>query len=417
MLLQLFSREIEQQLAREFKYCWWGEKVFPDQSNHYFMRSIIFRAACVVAILCNPWIASSQQYYVVVGAFAAEEKASEFKGYLPLQFMDTSYTLTEQKNVLHFYILKTSDKESAVSKAMNLKKEVQSWRPEDTRKVVITPEGEISGEIMDRQGPDVKHEEITESSQASASATGSANAGAIPAKPSGKYFRFRIESPEGSPLQGDVHRVNFDNGRALAAYHSNTSVDLLYPGQTKEPMAVVCGLFGYKEIYKYIDYADPSLTDEEAYVDSAGSWVIPYKLERLEKGDVSLMHNVSFYKDAAVMRNSSMVDLDELVNMMHSNPYYEVTIHAHCNGKNKREIIALGPDKNFFDVAGSVKLYGSARDLTASRAEAIRAYLVAHGIDPERTKVFAWGASDRLVKENSPHADMNDRIEIEITRD
>jgi outer membrane protein OmpA-like peptidoglycan-associated protein len=252
---------------------------------------------------------------------------------------------------------------------------------------------------------------------ASASSSGSAaNAGGAPPKPVGKYFKFKIESPEGNPLSAQVHHVDFEKGRELAAYDANAFVDLLRPGQS-DPMAVVCGIFGYKEIHKYIDYSDPSSTDEEAYVDAQGAWVIPYKLERLEEGDVSIMYNVSFYKDASIMRKLSQTDLDELVKMMHSNPYYEITIHAHCNGKNKREIIALGSNKNYFDVAGSIKVTGSAKDLTVFRAEAIRSYLVDHGVDVRRTKIFPWGGSDMLVKADSPYANLNDRIEIEIIRD
>ena len=130
-----------------------------------------------------------------------------------------------------------------------------------------------------------------------------------------------------------------------------------------------------------------------------------------------MMYNVSFYIDVAVMRKGSQVDLEELVRMMHSNPYYEITIHAHCNGKNKREIIAPGTSKNYFDVAGSVKMMGTAKDLTTLRAEAIRSYLADNGVDPARVKIFSWGASDMLVKADSPHATLNDRVEIEFTRD
>ena len=180
---------------------------------------------------------------------------------------------------------------------------------------------------------------------------------------------------------------------------------------------MVFSRFGYKEVHKYVDYTDPSKTDNDAYVDAQGVWVIPYRLERVEAGDVSVMYNVSFYKDAAIMRKTSQVDLDELAGMMHKNPYYEITIHAHCNGKKKREVLALGAKKNYFDVDGSVRLTASARDLTALRAEAIRSYLVDHGVDPQRVNVFAWGGSDMLVKEDSPNANVNDRIEIEFTRD
>lgn len=378
------------------------------------MRSIILLAACIAATLGSPLTVCSQHYYVVIGAFAADENASEFKGYLPGQYMDTSYTVSDKQNLLHFYVLKTSDKETAISKTLQLQKEIEPLHAADQTGHV---ERGIGGSL-DTEAPPVRVEERSGSASASASSSsGVFSTGNVPPAPVGKYFKFRIESPDGGLLPGEVHHVDFANGRELAAYNANTFVDLLRPGQSSEPMAVVLGRFGYKEIHKYIDYADPSVTDAEAYVDSDGAWVIPYKLERLEEGDVSIMYNVSFYKDAAIMRKTSQVDLDELVKMMHSNPYYEITIHAHCNGKNKREIIALGPDKNYFDVAGAMTLQGTAKDLTALRAEAIRTYLADQGVDPSRTRIFSWGGSDMLVKANSPQANLNDRIEIEIIRD
>lgn len=381
------------------------------------MRLFIFRAACIAAILSSPLIAFSQHYYVVVGAFAADENASEFKGYLPDQVMDTSYTITENKNLMHFYVLKTSDKEIAVYRSLQLQKAIDAWKVQQGAGTFKEMENTISGNLpLTATGP-LSSESVSESSSASSSGSaGLANAGSVPPKPVGKYFKFKIESPEGAPLSAQVHHIDFDNGRQVASYDANTFVDLLQPGESK-PMAVVVGLFGYKEVQKFIDYSDPNASDNQAYVDSQGVWVIPYNLERVEEGDVSMMYNVSFYKDAAVMRKGSQLDLEELVRMMHSNPYYEITIHTHCNGKNKREIIAPGASKNYFDVAGSVKMMGTAKDLTTMRAEAIRSYLADNGVDPARVKIFSWGASDMLVKADSPHATLNDRVEIEFTRD
>ncbi len=381
------------------------------------MRLLIVRAACIAAILSSPLIAFSQHYYVVVGAFAADENASEFKGYLPDQVTDTSYTVTEDKNLMHFYVLKTSDKEIAIYRSLQLQKAIDAWKVPQGAGAVKEMENTISGNLPLNATSGLGSESASESSSgASSGSAGLANAGSVPPKPVGKYFKFKIESPEGAPLSAQVHHIDFDKGRQVASYDANTFVDLLQPGESK-PMAVVVGLFGYKEVQKFIDYSDPNASDNQAYVDSQGVWVIPYNLERVEEGDVSLMYNVSFYKDAAVMRKGSQVDLEELVRMMHSNPYYEITIHAHCNGKNKREIIAPGTSKNYFDVAGSVKMMGTAKDLTTLRAEAIRSYLADNGVDPARVKIFSWGASDMLVKADSPHATLNDRVEIEFTRD
>jgi outer membrane protein OmpA-like peptidoglycan-associated protein len=381
-----------------------------------FMKLILFTAACMAAILSSPYTACSQHYYVVVGAFSAEENASELKAYLPDQLLDSSYIVPKNESLMHLYVLKTSDRESAIARTLHLKKAIESWNTTGALATNNRLEGVISKEepMLASETANSSDESSTGSAAAS---VGAPNSGTIPAKPVGKYFKFKIESPEGKAIPGKVHHVDLENGRELAAYSSGAFVDLLRPGQNSEPMTVVCGLFGYKEVFKHVNYADPTLTDKEAYVDAQGAWVIPYKLERLEKGDVSVMYNVTFYKDAVVMRKPSQTDLDELVKMMHSNPYYEITIHSHCNGKNKREIIALGPDKNYFDVAGSVTMNGSAKNLTALRAEAIRSYLADRGIDAGRTKIFSWGGSDMLVKGGSPDSSLNDRIEIEITRD
>jgi outer membrane protein OmpA-like peptidoglycan-associated protein len=388
------------------------------------MKSLFLKAACIAVIVSSPWVARSQYYYVVVGAFAADENASEFNGYLPAQLLDTAHMMSTKGNLLHLYVLKTSDKESAISKTLLLKKEIESSNsvltdlPEAIGAENRIAEASVTKDAAMASAPELSTDPLGEASASSAAgAAGSPNSGMIPPKPVGKYFKFRIESPDGVAIPATVHQVDLTNERELGEYKSNTFVDLLRPGQATEPMTVVCGLFGYKEIYKNIDYANPAATDNEAYLDEQGAWVIPYKLERLEKGDVSVMYNVSFYKDAAIMRKPSQQDLDELATMMKSNPYYEITVHAYCNGRKKREIIALGDNKNYFDVAGSVTLTGTAKELTTLRAKAIRSYLVDQGIDERRINVFSWGGSDMLVSGDSPAAAMNDRIEIEITRD
>jgi outer membrane protein OmpA-like peptidoglycan-associated protein len=182
-------------------------------------------------------------------------------------------------------------------------------------------------------------------------------------------------------------------------------------------MTVVCGIFGFKEVVKVIDYNNPSGT-EGAVQGSNGEWIITYQLERMKKGDVSVMYNVSFYKDAVVMLPNSKTEMDELVNLMQLNPNYKIKIHGHCNGNyNQRKIIALGKNKNYFDMKGSDEKNGSSKELSKLRAEAIQSYLIVNGIDKKRTEIFAWGGTNMLVGENSASARLNDRIEIEILED
>jgi outer membrane protein OmpA-like peptidoglycan-associated protein len=243
----------------------------------------------------------------------------------------------------------------------------------------------------------------------------------VPATPptvvKGKLFKFTIETADGKPVKGEIHNVDFRRGRDLGVYKTNQYIDILRPSARNNPLSLVCGIFGYKEIVKMLDYDNPAFMESKAFQDGNGAWVIPYQLERMKKGDVSVMYHVSFYKDAVIMLPLSKSEMDELVNMMIDNPEYKITIHGHCNGSNSRKIIALGPSKNYFSTQGSSEITGNAKELSKLRAQAVQNYLIDHGIDKSRTQIYAWGSQNMLAPENSPSAKLNDRIEIEITAD
>jgi outer membrane protein OmpA-like peptidoglycan-associated protein len=228
-------------------------------------------------------------------------------------------------------------------------------------------------------------------------------------------FKFTITNPEGLEVPGKVHVVDFERERDLASYQTSAYTSVLNPGRDRD-VAVVCGIFGYKQSEKHLDYANPSKI-EGSYRDVNGAWVIPYELERLEKGDVSVMYNVSFHKDADVMLPPSKADLNELVEMMNENPDYRITIHGHCNGKHERKISAMGSDHNYFEPKGTSQFFGSDKELAQLRADAVKNYLLEYGISEKRIKTYAWGGRYMLVDPYHRFAKLNDRIEIEITKD
>jgi outer membrane protein OmpA-like peptidoglycan-associated protein len=232
----------------------------------------------------------------------------------------------------------------------------------------------------------------------------------------GKLIRFVIEGPDGKIIPGNVHHVDYDRGRDLSTFKSGEYLDVLPPPTLNNPMTIVCAIFGYKEVVQVIDYDKPGETPGIVR-DENGAWVIPYKLEPLNTGDVSVMYRVAFYKDAVVMLPAAKGELDQLVQMMVSNPGYKIKIHGHCNGNNSRRIIALGAEQNFFNMAGSNEIKGSAKDLSRLRAETVQIYLADHGVDKSRSEIYSWGGQNMLVKETSTSAKLNDRIEIEILED
>lgn len=366
--------------------------------------------AFIVSVLFKP--AFSQNYYVVVGAFATEnDDIREFTSYLPSQSSDTAFSIQNTNSMMHLYVLKTSNKEMAIANSQKLQQAIESKDGSNSKS-----QSEFALGVQQLSGSGAfPGPEVIAASASMASGTALPSTGSIPFKPKGKAFKFTITKDDGVIVPAQIHQVDFERGRELGTFNSNTYVDVLRPVKN-QPMALICGVFGYKVVEKYLDYNDPS-TAEGAYIDEQGAWVIPYELERLEKGDVSVMYNVSFYKDAVVMLPTSKHELDELADLMKINPNYTIKVHAHCNGKNSRKIIALGGNNNFFDVEGSLEIKGSARQLTNLRGEAVRAYLATHGIDEKRIKIYGWGGAEMLTGENTPHAKINDRIEIEILKD
>jgi outer membrane protein OmpA-like peptidoglycan-associated protein len=361
-----------------------------------------------------------KNYYVVVGAFSTEQNVKEFTTHLPSGDLDTTYATSDQDNTLHLYVLRTNDKDVAISKTLQLQQQLENHNQDPNlsgsfQSVAVT--NDLEGKRISVGSTVLGSDRLAivdnDNASESKAATTESVLGKVPAAPKGQLFKFTMSS-EGNMLPGSVHYVDFDREKHIASYVTDEYTDILRPHN--EEMALVCAVFGYKQVEKYIDYRNPA-SIEGAYRDEHGAWVIPYELKRLEKGDVSVMYNVAFYKDAVVMLPQSQPDLDELLNMMRANPNYEITVHGHCNGKHSRRIIAMGSEQQFFDINGSKEVEGSAKMLSGLRAQAIETYLVQNGIDENRIKAYAWGGSYMLVDKNRPHAKLNDRIEIEIRKD
>lgn len=378
-------------------------------------------AFCCLLLLPLAFLASrvqAQQFYVVVGAFAKESNAEKFSGYVRSLRYAATYELNKTKNYYYVYVLRTSQREAGISQVNELQQESEfkdAWLffgSLGSGEVIAQPEvppvvqEPIKEEVVESVQPDTATSVVLLPNT-------SANETTPERVVKGKLFKFVIQTIDGKPIQGSVHHVDFNRGRDVASYKADEYIDMPRPSRSNNPMSMVCGIFGYKEAVKFVNYDEPA-ADESVTKDTRDAWVVQFELERLKKGDVSVMYHVSFYKDAAIMLPQSKEELDELVSMMNDNPNYKIKIHGHCNGNNSRRIIALGPTKNYFAIQGSDERNGTAKELSKLRAEAVQTYLSDHGIAADRSEVFAWGAVSMLVPETSTSARLNDRIEIEI---
>jgi outer membrane protein OmpA-like peptidoglycan-associated protein len=396
---------------------------------------ILLFAFCTVL----PFILQAQDapkyYYVVIGGFAIESNAQKFSGYVRANRYDATYDYNSERKLHYVYILKTEEKDPAfdMTRELQLSSEFKdAWvfygtldRDQATTKAEPpaikeepkeTPPADTTAQVIQQPEPQLLDTASAQPATESLVPTTSAVPEFDPKMVvKGKLIRFVIEDPDGKLIPGAVHHVDYSKGRDIATFEAGKYLDILPPNSANNPMTIVCAIFGYKEVVKEVDYNQPQAT-AGAMRDENNAWVIPYKLEPLNTGDVSVMYRVSFYKDAVIMLPPSKAELDQLVNMMNANPNYRIKIHGHCNGTNSRRIIALGPSKNYFDMTGSNEIKGSAKELSRLRAEAVQTYLADHGIDVGRSELFAWGGSNMLVSETSTSAKLNDRIEIEIMK-
>jgi outer membrane protein OmpA-like peptidoglycan-associated protein len=140
-------------------------------------------------------------------------------------------------------------------------------------------------------------------------------------------------------------------------------------------------------------------------------------LKELVRGDIAIMYNVFFFKDAAIMRPDSKYEVNALVTMMKEFPNRKIVIHGHTNGSLRGKILTMSEKKNFFSLTGCKTGSGSAVALSKERALCIEEFLISNGISEDRMSIKPWGGKKPLVHPDHERAIDNVRVEVEIITD
>ncbi len=216
-------------------------------------------------------------------------------------------------------------------------------------------------------------------------------------------------------VDGNVSVVDTDRAKQLTKVKGNEYLVLPDPKSKSGQLTLICDAFGYRKIQQEINYPLPLADTVKEYIDLMGTTlVINFNLVRYEKGDKAILYNVYFYNDASLMRPESKFELNSLLQMMQENPNYKIRLHGHTNGNYHGKILSMGTEKNFFSLDGAKQSVGSAKDLSGNRAQIIKDYLIASGIDASRMEVKAWGGKQPLFDKHSVNAQKNVRVEVEI---
>ena len=373
----------------------------------------------------------SQSNYVVIGAFAIEENAVEFV----LNVKKTSYKAVSEinvsRNLFYVYILQTANRKAAFDLANKIRTTTpfsDTWvytgilgresRGEDVNP--ITEENLETIKTGDNSDTVVTASAIVPTAMNVSLPTMTIVADESPVKleapvEGARNFLFKIVRDEDQQeLQGDVDVIDLDKTKKATSYKGNQNV-VVAPVNKSGKVSLLCEVFGYRKVQTEINFNQPQ--ESESIEMNGDQMIVKFELTRLKKGDIAVMYNVYFYKDAGIMRPESRYEVNSLTDMMRDNSKYKIKIHGHTNGSSAGKIISTGESKDFFSLNGTKEGFGSAKKLSQERAEVIRDFMIAEGIDPKRMQIKAWGGKRPIHDKMSAHAQSNVRVEIEILED
>lgn len=387
---------------------------------------------------------SSVTNYVVIGAFAIPENAQKFVKRANGQFR-AEYQLNVSRNLYYVYVLKTSNKGEAFEQARTLREKSpyhDTWvyngsldaqspiakgadvNPVTEMVVQVRAQDAAAAPTLAAAPALIEVAEPKESQRAPANTAAEPVALATNPLPvaasidedleGAKNFVFNIyRKGNEKTIQGEVDVIDAESDKRKASYKGNQAVRVR-PVNKSGKISLVCEVFGYRKLGHILDFNQPTAT--EGITESAGAVQVPFELVRLKKGDIQVMYQVFFFKDAAIMRPESRYEVNALKEMLQENPNMKIRIHGHTNGNASGKIIQAADD-NFFSLSNSKESFGSAKKLSEERAEIIKGYLVSEGIAPNRLEVKAWGGKKPIYDKLHSQAQTNVRVEIEVIAD
>lgn len=436
------------------------------------MKTTFRRQRILVVVIFTLFASSLQaaEYYVVIGTFAEESNARNYTNAVRTFFNEASYAFSRARNLYYVHVLRTSKKEAAEKLRLHLKSENRfrdAWvlvsnEDLERRTPGYTAEGEPAPRHDRARQPRFEHGERQQVPEGHRVEDADLSGGPMiaSAAPGGKYmayrdgvsvarretelrwtdqsgvgfisqiedpravledkriaqgqiFAFRVEDDKGREIPSEVMLVDFEKVRKIASFRTGdyAAIRGTRPGQM---VALVCDILGYAQETRMYNI-DHLSRGRDIRKNDAGVWEVRFRLRKMDLNDVAVLNRMRFYKDAAVLHPSSEQELEELYSLLKENPGYEIILHGHCNPGGKREITIPGTVTRHFDIEDTHNKNGSDKRLTKERVRAVRNYLVDRGISRKRIDVIGWGSLEPLVKSGGPDADMNERIEFELT--
>ncbi|MEQ8245612.1 OmpA family protein [Fulvivirga sp.] len=371
--------------------------------------------------------------YAVIGVFSLERNADRFSDYYKSQSLDAKVKKNLFNNMFYVYAYESNDVEEVRQRVLDLRGQFnnlsKAWLYNGNFNCVHIPSDQLKGSAsnssngMEELVENVEEAELEREqrqAQEVAEAQKKIEREKEPkvVKPKDKYWLYfnTYNVTDLTEVGGNVNVIDLERNKDLSSEKSLQLVTLSSPNNGTNRVQFATDIFGYRIEKVNVDLDEPLAEGNEAITLIGDSIIIDFPLKRYNKGDFMTMWNVYFYIDAAIMKEESVLELNQLLAMMREDEDVRIKIHGHTNGNSHGVVKHLDlDDKSFFSLNGShLETKASAKKLSEYRAYTIQHWLMDQGIAENRMEIVGWGGKKMLYDKHGASADKNVRVEIEI---
>jgi len=359
--------------------------------------------------------------YVVLGAFNLEKNAVAFSNSIVPLGYDAQYKYNSDRSLYYVYSFSSKDRESAKKKLFSIRDKhsdmSDSWlyagnfkgphiTSEEWASMLAGPEKAVIEEAVDNTESVAEKEVVEEPVKEEKAAL---ETGAF------RVYLNTVKATNQREISADFKVIDLEREKQLSPIKSHEEV-IIKPKNGTNRIKLVSNIFGYKIEELVLDLDEP-LIDTDSRVEVKDNTIfIDFELSKYKKGEFAVLWQVFFYRDAAIMKEESVYELNQLLGMMRDDDKMRIKIHGHTNGNSHGKVLHLDlDDKQFFSLNGSHNEdIASAKKLSEYRAYTIQHWLMDQGIAENRMEIVGWGGKKMLQDKHDDKAHQNVRVEIEV---
>lgn len=372
--------------------------------------------------------------YVVIGAFKFERNAARFTERAKENGLNADFQLNTHRKLYYVYSFVSDDRNTAKNELFKVR-ETHPQYPDSwlyagdfkgphipTSEWIARYETEVDESTLVVDDEDTDSEEEMVDLTENESDESEEEAISEPVPDVGGLWKVYLNAVDATNLKevaGKFKLYDAERNIEIRDIETHVLTGIEDPNNRTNRVKVVSDIFGYHEIEETFDLDEPLASGGPTIEMLGDTILLNFELQRLRKGDIATLWKVYFYIDAAIMKEESIYELNQLLDMMKSNPNLKVKIHGHTNGNSFGTVKHLDlDDKEFFTLNGShEETKASAKKLSLFRAYTIQHWLMDQGIEEDRMEIKGWGGKKMIYDKLSSQADKNVRVEIEILED